>query len=65
MKLGLTALALAAILNVSLSPGAHGQQQPQQQQQQPAIPDAPAPQPPVPLTGADGTPITPGKGVGT
>jgi VWFA-related protein len=59
VKLGLSALALVAILNLStsLSPAALGQQQP--------IPDAPAPQNPVPLKGADGTPITPGKGVGT
>jgi len=64
VKLGLKALALVAILNLStsLSPAALAQQQPQQQQQ---IPDAPAPQAPQPLTGADGTPITPGKGVGT
>jgi VWFA-related protein len=63
VKLGLTALALAAILNLStnLSPAALAQQ-PQQQQ---AVPDAPAPQTPVPLKGADGTPITPGKGEGT
>jgi VWFA-related protein len=62
VKLGLTALALAAILNLgtNLSPAAHAQQQ-----QPSAIPDAPAPQAPKPLTGADGTPITPGKGVGT
>ena len=34
------------------------------QQQQPAVPDAPTPQAPPPLSGADGTPITPGKGAG-
>lgn len=34
-------------------------------QQQPAVPDAPVPQPHQPLSGADGSPITPGKGAGT
>jgi VWFA-related protein len=34
------------------------------QQQQPAVPDAPTPQARPPLTGADGTPITPGIGAG-
>jgi VWFA-related protein len=34
-------------------------------QQQPAVPDAPVPQPRPPITGADGTAITPGKGAGT
>jgi len=67
VKLGLTALALAALLNLgpALSPAALAQQQQPQQPQQPAVPDAPAPQAPPPLMGADGTPITPGKGVGT
>jgi VWFA-related protein len=66
VKLGLKALALAALLNLglTLSPAALAQQ-PQQQPQQPAVPDAPAPQAPPPLMGADGTPITPGKGMGT
>jgi VWFA-related protein len=66
VKLGLTALTLVALLNLStnLSPAALAQQPQQQQPQQPAVPDAPAPQAPPPLTGADGTPITPGKGVG-
>jgi len=60
VKLGLMAMALAALLNISpnLSPAALAQQQ------QPAVPDAPAPQTPPPLTGVDGTPITPGKGTG-
>jgi VWFA-related protein len=63
VKLGLTALALAALLNLSpnLNPAALAQQP----QQQPAVPDAPAPQAPIQLKGADGTPITPGKGAGT
>ncbi len=60
MKLGLTALALAAtlIFGINSGPAAIAQQQP-------AVPDAPAPQAPPKLTGLDGTPITPGKGVGT
>ena len=63
MKLGLTPIALAALLSsslflsISLSPSAAAQQQ------QPAVPDAPVPQAPAPLTGASG-PITPGKGAG-
>lgn len=60
MKLGLSAVALAALLcgisGTGLSAWA---------QQQPAVPDAPVPQPRPPLTGADGTAITPGKGAGT
>jgi VWFA-related protein len=54
-------MALAAILSASLnlSPAAFAQQQ------QPAVPDAPTPQARPPLTGADGTPITPGIGAGT
>lgn len=59
MKLGLTAMALAAVLNLSpnMSPALA-------QQQQPAVPDAPTPQARPPLTGADGTSITPGIGAG-
>jgi VWFA-related protein len=58
VKLGLTALALAALLNLSpiLRPAAVAQQQP-------TVPDAPSPQAPPPLSGVDG-PITPGKGSG-
>jgi VWFA-related protein len=54
-------MALAALLNLSpnLSPAALAQQQ------QPAVPDAPTPQARPPLTGLDGSPITPGKGEGT
>jgi len=55
VKLGLVAIALAALLSSSLA--ALAQQQPS------TVPDAPAPQAPPPLTGMDGTPITPGKGV--
>jgi VWFA-related protein len=60
VKHGLTALALAALLNLSpiLSPSALAQEQ------QPAVPDAPTPQVRQPLTGLDGSPITPGKGAG-
>ena len=56
MKLGLTAIALAALLSLSpfLRTAAVAQQQP-------AVPDAPAPQGPPPLSGVDG-PITPGAG---
>src|ERR1039457_6974539 len=52
-------MGLAALLNISpnVSPAALAQQQPS------TVPDAPAPQAPPPLTGMDGTPITPGKGV--
>ncbi len=59
MKLGLAAIALTAILNLSLVPGPAALAQ-----QQPAVPDAPTPQPHPPLAGADGGPITPGKGEG-
>jgi len=57
---GLTAMALAALLNLSpvFSAAALAQQQ------QPAVPDAPTPQARPPLTGADGNPITPGIGAG-
>ena len=60
MKLGLTAMALAALLSSSLfvSPAVLAGQQ------QPPVPDAPTPQAPPPLSGVDGTPITPGKGGG-
>ena len=62
MKLGLTAIALAALLSSSphscesLSPVALAQQQ------QPAVPDAPQPQAPKPLASDVNGPITPGKG---
>ena len=57
MKLGMTTMALAALLGftLSLSPAAQAQQAP--------VPDAPAPQAPKPLT--DMGPITPGLGAGT
>jgi VWFA-related protein len=54
-------MALVALLNLSpnMSPAALAQQQ------QPAVPDAPTPQALPPFSGADGTPITPGKGAGS
>jgi VWFA-related protein len=57
VKLGFTAIALAALLSSSLSLTALAQQQ------QPTVPDAPTPQAPTPLSDVDG-PITPGKGAG-
>ncbi|HUD12999.1 MAG TPA: VWA domain-containing protein [Terracidiphilus sp.] len=59
MKLGLTAMALAALLsfNLNLSPAARAQQQPA------PVPDAPAPQTPKLLTDLNG-PVTPGLGAG-
>jgi VWFA-related protein len=57
VKLGFSAIALAALLGLSLTLAAPAQQQ------QPAVPDAPAPQTPQPLSNMNG-PITPGKGAG-
>ena len=59
MKLGLSALALAALLSSSLILGRVALAQ----QQQPTVPDAPAPQPHPPLSSVD-HPITPGIGAG-
>ena len=58
MKLGLKAIALAALLSSSLSLAALAQQQ------QPPVPDAPTPQAPKPLSSDVNGPITPGKGAG-
>ena len=60
MKLGFTAIALAALLSSSpfLSPAALAQGKP------PAVPDAPTPQAPKPLSSDAIGPITPGKGAG-
>jgi len=55
VKLGFTAIALAALLSLSSAVFA--------QQQQSTVPDAPAPQAPRPLSDMNGT-ITPGKGAG-
>jgi VWFA-related protein len=60
VKLGLSAIALAAVLS-----GISGAGTAAWAQQQPAVPDAPVPQARPPLTGAEGTAITPGKGAGT
>ena len=59
MKLGLTAIALAALLSLSpiLKTAAVAQQ--------PAVPDAPAPQAPPPLSGVESGAVTPGLGSGT
>jgi VWFA-related protein len=64
VKLGLTAIALAALL--SLSPNSHLSlsQAAVAQQQQPAVPDAPTPQAPKPLASDVNGPITPGQGAG-
>jgi VWFA-related protein len=59
VKLGLTAIALAALLSSSLSLGPAVLAQ----QQQSTVPDAPAPQAPRPFSDMNG-PITPGKGTG-
>jgi hypothetical protein len=59
---GLKALALIAILSLTL--GLSTATRAQQPQQQPQVPDAPSPQAPTPLTGTGG-PITPGIGAGT
>ena len=58
MKLGLTAIALVALLSSGLSLAALAQQQ------QPPMPDAPTPQAPKPLSSDVNGPITPGKGSG-
>jgi VWFA-related protein len=60
VKLGLTAIALAALLSSSLGLSVAVLAQ----QQQPSVPDGPTPQAKPPLSGLDGTPITPGKGAG-
>jgi len=60
VKLRLMAMALTALL--SLNP--HWCAVAVAQQQQSTVPDAPKPQALPPLTGLDGTPITPGKGAG-
>jgi VWFA-related protein len=60
VKLGLSTVALAAVLG-----GISGVGLVARAQQQPTVPDAPVPQPHQPLSGGDGSPITPGKGAGT
>jgi len=58
VKLGLTAIALAALLSSSLSMAALAQQP------QPPVPDAPTPQAPKPLSSDVNGPIIPGEGTG-
>jgi VWFA-related protein len=59
VKLGLSIIALAALLSSSLGLGTAALAQ----QQQSPVPDAPTPQAPRPLSSVDG-PITPGMGAG-
>jgi VWFA-related protein len=61
VKLGSTALALAALLGSSLYLGPANLAQTQQSTAPAGVPDAPAPQAPPPLAGENG-PITPGQG---
>jgi VWFA-related protein len=64
VKLGLSAIALAALL--SLNPNSHLSLSlaAAAQQQQPPVPDAPTPQAPKPLASDVNGPITPGQGAG-
>ncbi len=64
MKLGLTAIALAALLSLSPHSGLKLSQVAVAQQQQPTVPDAPTPQAPKPLASDVNGPIIPGKGAG-
>ncbi len=64
MKLGLTAIALAALLSLSPHSGLNLSPLALAQQQQPPVPDAPQPQAPKPLASDVNGPITPGQGAG-
>ncbi len=64
MKLGLTAIALAALLSLSPHSSLRLSQVAVAQQQQPTVPDAPTPQAPKPLASDVNGPIIPGKGAG-
>jgi VWFA-related protein len=64
VKLGLTAIALAALLSLSPHSGLRLSQVVLAQQQQPTVPDAPTPQAPKPLASDVNGPIIPGKGAG-
>jgi VWFA-related protein len=64
VKLGLTAIALAALLSLSPHSGLKLSQVAVAQQQQPTVPDAPTPQAPKPLASDVNGPIIPGKGAG-
>jgi VWFA-related protein len=64
VKLGLTAIALAALLSLSPNSGLHMSPVALAQQQQPPVPDAPQPQAAKPLASDVNGPITPGIGAG-
>jgi VWFA-related protein len=64
VKLGLTAIALAALLSLSTNSHLRLSLAAVAQQQQPAVPDAPTPQAPKPLASDVNGPITPGQGSG-
>jgi VWFA-related protein len=64
VKLGLTAIALAALLSLSPHSGLRLSPVALAQQQQPTVPDAPTPQAPKPLASDVNGPIIPGKGAG-
>jgi len=64
VKLGLTAIALAALLSLNPNTGLRLSPVVLAQQQQTPVPDAPQPQTPKPLASDVNGPITPGKGTG-
>ena len=64
MKLGLTAIALAALLSLNPHSGLNLSPLALAQQQQSPVPDAPQPQTPKPLASDVNGPITPGMGAG-
>jgi VWFA-related protein len=64
VKLGLTAIAVAALLSLSTNSHLSLSVAAVAQQQQPAVPDAPTPQAPKPLASDVNGPITPGQGAG-
>ncbi|MGA2890451.1 MAG: VWA domain-containing protein [Terracidiphilus sp.] len=64
MKLGLTAIALAALLSFNPNTSLSLSQAAMAQDQQSAVPDAPTPRAPQPLSSDVNGPITPGKGAG-
>ena len=64
MKLGLTAIALAALLSFNPNTSLSLSQAAMAQDQQSAVPDAPTPRAPQPLSSDVNGPITPGQGAG-
>jgi VWFA-related protein len=64
VKLGLTAIALAALLSLNPHSGLNLSPLALAQQQQSPVPDAPQPQTPKPLASDVNGPITPGMGAG-